>query len=252
MIWREAKIRFKAIVGIGLKAIACCELCGANVGEIFLAEKRLKRSLVCQHCLDDFPFFNYDLLQGDLLSWPAIYHALPNIHFDSLFSLTPYMNPMAHWLRKFKYQGRFEFSSFFSVLLSSQWQSVMKLSNVPVPDLILSVPLHVNKWQIRGYNQSHLIAKSFAKAVKLPYLASALVRVKKNDSQVGKTGVERRKNLCGAFALTSPLPTQVKHVLLIDDVITTGSTASEISQLLKKAGIERVTLITVCLSLPKT
>lgn len=250
MNWNQRIIKFKASLALGLRSIACCELCGANIGEVLFAEKKLQRSLVCQHCLDDFPFFDYTLVQANLLSWPAIHRALPKIHFDSLFSLTPYINPMSRWLKQYKYQGRFEFSFFFSMLLSMQWQSAMKALNTPMPDLILSVPLHCHKWQVRGYNQSHLIAKSFAKSTKLPYLASALVRIKKNDSQVGKTGAERRKNLHGAFTLTAPLPVQVKHVLLIDDVITTGSTASEISQVLKQAGVEKVTLITICLSLP--
>ena len=113
------------------------------------------------------------------------------------------------------------------------------------------MPLHISKWQLRGYNQAHLIAKPFSQLLKLPYQGSALVRVKKNISQVGQTGAQRRNNLASAFTLRQPLTKAVKHVLLIDDVLTTGSTASEISKLLKRNGVERVTVVTVCLSLPK-
>jgi len=234
----------------GLFNISCCDLCGEDVGNVVLANKALEQSLLCQHCLDDLPLFNLDLLQSNLLSWPAIYRALPNIHFDYLISLTPYISPVDHWLKQFKYQGRFELSSLFSALLANilieQWPTTAK-----APDLVLSVPLHVSKWQVRGYNQAHLIAEKLSKSMHLPYLPSALIRIKKNTSQVGKTGAQRRKNLCNAFALVSQLPVKVKHILLVDDVITTGSTASEISELLKNAGIEKVTLVTVCLSLPK-
>ena len=63
--------------------------------------------------------------------------------------------------------------------------------------------------------------------------------------------MQRRNNLANAFALRHPLTKKIKHVMLIDDVITTGSTASEISKLLKCKGVEKVTVITVCLTLPK-
>lgn len=250
MVWMQLKKVFNNLLKQGLLNISCCDLCGANVSNVILAKKVLKQSLLCQHCLDDLPFFNLDLLQANLLSWPAIYRALPNIHFDCLLALTPYISPVDHWLRQFKYQGRFEFSTLFSALLGNilteQWATAEN-----TPDLVLSVPLHMSKWQERGFNQAHLIAEKLAKAIKLPYLPSALMRIKKNASQVGKTGSQRRKNLRNAFALASPLPAQVKHILLVDDVVTTGSTASEISKLLKDSGIEKVTLVTVCVSLPK-
>jgi ComF family protein len=122
---------------------------------------------------------------------------------------------------------------------------------IPQEILVLSVPLHIIKWQERGFNQAHLIAKPFSQLLQIPYHGSALVRLKKNASQVGQTGAKRRKNLTNAFTLRQPLAKAVNHVLLIDDVLTTGSTASEISKLLKKNGVEEVTVITVCLTLPK-
>ena len=114
----------------------------------------------------------------------------------------------------------------------------------------MSVPLHSQKWQSRGYNQAHFIARHFAERVAIPYLDSALERIKKTTSQVGKTGNERRKNLKNAFAINVNNREVIEHVLLIDDVVTTGSTANEICKLLKKNGTKTVTLMTVSLSLP--
>lgn len=233
-----------------LEKTSCCDLCGGDVGKVVLNNKSLEQSLLCQYCVDDLPFFNWALLNGNLLSWPAIYRALPNIHFDYLFSLTPYTSPVDHWLHQFKYKGRFELATLLSALLGnmlvSQWHTMKKK-----PEMVLAVPLHTSKWQVRGYNQAHLIAEKLALKIARPYLPSALIRIKNNTSQVGKTGVQRRKNLHNAFALNLAIPAQVKHILLVDDVITTGSTASEISKLLKGCGVEKVTVITVCLSLPK-
>jgi len=232
-----------------LSQLSCCDLCGANLGKIALANQVFKQSLVCQHCIDDLPLFDQKIIQGDLLSWPAINRELPNIHFDHLFSLMPYISPVDFWLKQFKYQGRFELASLFSTLLANQLiEYCPTLTNRL--DVVLSVPLHISKWQARGYNQAHLIAIKLAKIVELPYLPSVLIRSNKNSSQVGQTGKQRRKNLTDAFALTAALPHDCRHVLLVDDVVTTGSTVSEISKLLKSVGINKVTIMTICLSLP--
>ncbi|PCI54536.1 MAG: competence protein [Gammaproteobacteria bacterium] len=218
---------------------AQCDLCGNATQQ---------QTLICSTCLADLPLFKQEIIQGDLLNWPAVNRSLPNIHFDHLFCLSPYLAPFNHWLSQLKYQGRFELASLFAALLAKKWLETQSISSV---DLVLSVPLHISKWQLRGYNQAHLIAKPFSQLLQLPYQGSALVRIKKNTSQVGQTGTQRRNNLANAFVLPQPLPEKVKHVMLIDDVLTTGSTASEISKLLKCKGVEKVTVITVCLTLPK-
>ncbi len=220
-------------------SLSQCDLCGNSTSQ---------QALLCSTCLADLPLFKQQIIQGDLLNWPAVNQGLPRIHFDHLFCLSPYLAPFNHWLSQFKYQGRFELASLFSSLLAKQWQET---HTIPSVDLILSVPLHISKWQQRGYNQAHLIAQQFSLLLQLPYQGSALIRIKKNTSQVGQTGVQRRHNLANAFTLRHALSEEVKHVMLIDDVITTGSTASEISKLLKHKGVEKVTLVTVCLTLPK-
>ena len=222
-----------------LLTLSQCDLCGNSSSQ---------QTLICSTCLADLPLFKQKIIQGDLLNWPAVNQGLPRIHFDHLFSLSPYLAPFNHWLSQFKYQGRFELASLFASLLAKKWQETHTIQSV---DLILSVPLHISKWQQRGYNQAHLIAQQFSLLLQLPYQGSALIRIKKNTSQVGQTGVQRRHNLANAFTLRHALGEEIKHVMLIDDVITTGSTASEISKLLKHKGVEKVTLVTVCLTLPK-
>ncbi|MBL0710021.1 MAG: ComF family protein, partial [Colwellia sp.] len=131
-----------------------CDLCG-NTTET--------QALLCDTCLAELPLFKQDFIQNDLLNWPAINKALPNITFDTLFSLSPYLPPFSHWLPEFKYHGRFELAAFFANLLAKEWQTSTVYQTIPKVDLVLSVPLHITKWQSRGYNQAHLIAKHFAK-----------------------------------------------------------------------------------------
>jgi len=251
MAWKpkiqQLKSRFIKTIGSG----SCCDLCGQDVDSSNLLGYSLPQTLLCQHCISDLPYFNQSLVSGNLLSWPAIHRALPKIHFEQLFALSPYIYPFNKWLAQMKYLGRFELANLFSALICAQWQA-MKMNQVIAPvDLVLPVPLHVKKWQIRGYNQAHLLAKPIATQLVLPYDDKLLMRVKNNDSQMGKTGSQRRKNLVNAFALQKKLASDIKHVMIIDDVVTTGSTVSEISKLLKQAGAETVTLVTVCLTLPK-
>lgn len=233
-----------------LSSLGQCDLCGNHLPPA--SENKCAQSLLCSYCLAELPLFKQSVIQADLLNWPAINKALPKVAFDHLFCLSPYLPPFNQWLVQFKYQGRFELGSLFAYLLAKQWlQQPSTLQCVPV-DMVFSVPLHLSKWQIRGYNQAHLIAKAFAQHLQLPYDDSALVRVKKNQSQVGQTGNQRRSNLANAFTLTKALSNPIRHVILIDDVLTTGSTASEISKLLKNSGIAKVTVVAVCLTLPST
>lgn len=250
MAWKLDVNTFKRYYTQILKNISCCDLCGANVSSSCLLGHSLSQALVCQSCVNDLPYFNQSLISGNLLSWPAVHRALPNIHFEHLFALSPYIYPFNKWLAQIKYLGRFELANLFSTLLYAQWQASLINQVITPIDIVLSVPLHIKKWQVRGYNQAHLIAKSFADELSLPYDENLVIRVKNNDSQMGKTGSQRRKNLANAFALQGKLASHVKHVLLVDDVVTTGTTASEISKLLKQAGVKTVTLVTVCLALP--
>ena len=224
-----------------------CDLCGNPLNENLPAQQ----ALLCSACFADLPLFNYGLIQRDLLNWPAINKALVHSHYDHLICLSPYLPPFTHWLPQLKYQARFELATFFATVLAQQWrkQTLVELMN-PI-DLVLSVPLHINKWKIRGYNQAHLLAKPLAKQLQIPYDASALIRTQNNKSQVGKTGKQRRQSLANIFTLAKVFSNKIKHVMLVDDVITTGSTVNEISKILKCFGVKEVTIVTACLTLPQ-
>jgi len=234
-------------------ALTSCDLCGGSC-EHYL--------LLCQHCFDDLPLFKMAVVNGDLLNWPAINRGIRDHQFDHLISLAPHLWPFDHWLAQFKYHGRFELGDFFAHLLFDHWQKInLPLQNehaIDCPTAILSVPIHITKWQKRGFNQAHLIAKSLSEKMDMPYLFDALIRVKASEQQVGKTGTLRRKNLQLAFELSAKTKMvwqqnkTPQHILLIDDVVTTGTTANEICRLLKQQGVKKVSLMTVSLSLPNT
>jgi ComF family protein len=91
-------------------------------------------------------------------------------------------------------------------------------------DLIIPVPLHPSKQRIRGFNQSDFISKGLSEATGLPLELKSLVRIALSDTQTRRSRYERWMNVEGIFAVTEYEKLRGKHILLVDDVITTGST----------------------------
>jgi competence protein ComFC len=112
-------------------------------------------------------------------------------------------------------------------------------------DAVTPVPLHWRKrWQ-RGFNQAELLARAIAKRRGIP-MVRALRRVRFTQTQAGLSNTERRKNVAAAFRCRLASKTlDGKRVLLIDDVMTTGSTAAACARALKQAGASRVVLASV-------
>lgn len=111
-------------------------------------------------------------------------------------------------------------------------------------DAIVPMPLHWRRrWQ-RGFNQSDLLAREIARRWGVP-VRRAVKRVKASTPQSGLTKAQRRANVRGVFALRRRASLKGQRVLLVDDVFTTGATASACAKVLKRAGAARVTLLTV-------
>lgn len=92
-------------------------------------------------------------------------------------------------------------------------------------DLLVPVPLHRRKERHRGYNQSLLLCQGIAQTFPRPIVNDNLVRTRHTDSQTHKNRIQRLENMKGVFAVKEPNALQGKHILLIDDVITTGATS---------------------------
>jgi ComF family protein len=111
-------------------------------------------------------------------------------------------------------------------------------------DVIVPMPLHWRRrWQ-RGFNQSELLAREICRHWHAP-VKNAVRRKRATTPQAGLTSAQRRKNVQGAFAATKATRLDGLHVLLVDDVLTTGATASACARALKRAGAARVSLITL-------
>ena len=118
---------------------------------------------------------------------------------------------------------------------------IVRLSSL----VVLPVPLHPKRLRERDFNQSLILAKEISKAVGIPLIIDNLQRIRWTRPQIELKGEERLINVKGAFALKNHKAIEGKSILLIDDVYTTGATVRECSKILKKAGVEKVYVLTL-------
>jgi Predicted amidophosphoribosyltransferases len=107
------------------------------------------------------------------------------------------------------------------------------------PGALIPMPIHPERRRIRGFNQAHLIADRIGRRFDLPVHGEAVVRSGSSESQSELTAVDRRKSLKNAFEVKQTLP---RHVVIVDDVMTTGSSADALAHALKRSGVLRVSV----------
>lgn len=161
--------------------------------------------------------------------------------FPFVSSRAPYIyaGPAAAMIKVLKYNGSLGLVPILAGLLSDFWPDLNWDA-----DLIIPVPLSEKRRAHRGFNQSELIAGAFGSRIGIPIEARALAKVRHTAQQVGLNADERRENLHGAFAAEKGL-VQGRRVLLLDDVMTTGTTFAECSAVLLDAGAASVHCISV-------
>ncbi len=158
--------------------------------------------------------------------------------FDRAASFGFYDGALRSLIHLFKYSGMRPLAGKLSQLLNRA---------LPIDeryDVIVPVPLHwYRRWR-RGFNQAELLAREVSRHRKIPIL-NALRRRKATLNQAGLTSAGRRRNIAGAFRARTRIDLRGQRVLLIDDVFTTGATASACALALKKAGAKTVSLLTL-------
>ncbi|WP_423201610.1 ComF family protein [Fluoribacter gormanii] len=152
-------------------------------------------------------------------------------HFDRAIIHYLFEEPLRGLLHQFKYHNGLYLGSFLSHLILNS------LSHETRPQCLIPVPMHPQRIKARGFNQAAVLARLLAKKLQLPYDLTSCQKIINTEPQATLDGEQRQKNLRHAFK-TKKLPWH--HVAIIDDLLTTGSTANELASTLKKSGVKQV------------
>lgn len=150
--------------------------------------------------------------------------------FTQAWSLYAYESPLREAIRLFKYHKKVSLAVPLGDLMAEAFPQL------PEVDLLIPVPLHASRLREREFNQSLLLADRLNRRLGLPLSYDNLVRVRPTQPQTELSRTARLKNLRRVFVVQRPDEVAGKRILLVDDVLTTGTTVNECAKALRKAG----------------
>jgi ComF family protein len=199
-----------------------CEICGERVSDLSVS-----KSQICSACQESRP------------------------HFVKAAAYGAYDGELRELIHLLKYEQVEPAAGVLGRMLA---QAIHKLGPIADSILVVPVPLYRSKRRERGFNQAELIARAALKGAGFccELRADVLERTRPTVSQIGLTRAQRIENIRGAFRVPHLNRVAGRAVLLVDDVLTTGTTASECARVLRKAGAEKVLVATVARTLKES
>lgn len=206
-------------------------------------EENFSGDYFCNNCKNTLPKIVQNKCDhcGRLTSYSTTYCDScidKNIYFDKARSLYSYEEPISALVRNLKYNSKLYLADIFC----DEFLEIF-FSNFSDTDIITFVPSTEKSLKERGYNQSQILADRLSKKVNLPIYSTA-IKIKETSSQVTLNYYERKENLKGVF-IADKINLSGKNILLIDDVLTTGSTADSLAKIYKKNKANKVYILTV-------
>lgn len=191
---------------------------------------------ICSSCQKDLPYLKKSCLicgnsvTSDLLICGKCISTPPP--FDKTYALFQYTAPISSLILQLKFNHQLIFARLFG-----EWMGEF-LKNKPRPECIIPVPLHSKRTQERGYNQALEMARPLSKILKIPIEFSTCSRTRYTKPQAELPESDRKSNIHGAFKVNAHC--SYHYVAILDDVVTTGQTVSELSRVLKKQGVQKI------------
>jgi ComF family protein len=190
--------------------------------------------LICTECYVLIPRTNYHLAAGNPVE--QLFWGRCRIEKAAAFSFYNRDSRIRKLIHNLKYKGirdiGHELGNIYGLALNGS-------SFLEGVDLIIPVPLHSSKKRLRGFNQSDIISDGLSEATGLPVDSTSLKRITITETQTRRSRYERWINVEGIFNISDDTNIKGKHILLVDDVITTGSTIEScVNELLKTEGVK--------------
>lgn len=195
---------------------------------------------LCINCLLELPRTHYEQnpenrLMQHFMEWPEAIRATAYFHY---YKNGKYSNLIHH----LKYYEHPEVGTYLGRLAATEIKASGFFDGI---DIIIPVPLSKKKQHQRGYNQCDYIARGISEATGIPLRTDCIERTIDTDTQTRKGRMERWKNAKGIFRVTTPSALKDKHILLVDDVATTGATLHACLSALLAASTTRISVFTL-------
>lgn len=211
----------------------CCLVCTQRLVE--------QEKYICAKCLSEFPTTNQIKERNNKLEDVfAGRFPFDRIASFAYFSKEGFLQPIIHEL---KYRNRPELGIFLGEMLGAELNRNNFCEDI---DILVPVPIHSKRFRKRGYNQSMEIIRGIKKHINLHHDGENLSRTANNPSQTGLSKTERWNNVENIFDITDPSLFENKHILLVDDVVTTGATLESCAKkILSCCPNSRISIITI-------
>lgn len=214
---------------VGLLFPNLCNACGTP---LFHTE-----SIICTKCLYDLPFTDYHIHLENRVA-KQLWGRLP---LNAAMAMLYFRKgaKVQNLMHNLKYNSKTDVGIFLGGLLGDRLKSSILYKDV---DLIIPVPLHYKKFRLRGYNQSTFIAQGISEKMEISFSEKILIRNTATDSQTKKSRYNRYENMKAVFKIENHEQIKGKHILLIDDVVTTGATLEACANELLENGALKVSI----------
>lgn len=212
-----------------------CQACGSDVLQ--------PHQQLCLHCVSSLPATRFEMHAANPVE-KLFWGRLPLAAASARYYFTK-ESTMQHLMHQVKYRGNRHLSIFLGRLMGEALMASHRFGEV---DVLVPLPLHPHKEKLRGYNQAALLCKGVGEVMMLPVLDRVVRRTEATSSQTRKTRMERWMNVEGKFQLGQDHGLQQAHILLVDDVVTTGATLEACGRALLQAEGARLSVATLCFS----
>jgi ComF family protein len=213
-----------------------CLGCGSDILE--------HEQLLCAHCYTQLPETGFFKQPHNIVE-KIFYGRIPLSAAASAYYFTK-SSLIQHLIFQLKYKGNKEAGLLLGRLTGRMMKQSNRFNDV---DIIIPLPLNLKKQKKRGYNQAALIAKGIGEAMEKPVMDKIVVRAIFTETQTHKDRVNRWQNMEGVFKVTEEAPLIGKHVLLIDDVVTTGATLEACGNVILQIPGTKLSIATVAFTL---
>jgi len=212
-----------------------CSGCGTDL----ISEE----TVLCIHCIANMPETNFHLYPNNPIE-KKFWGRLPLASATAQYYFTK-ESLMQHLMHQLKYKGNKELGKQLGRLMGNDLLASNRFNRI---DALIPLPLFAAKEKRRGYNQATVLCEGIAEMMNKEILSDVLIRTQHTETQTKKGRMERWLNMEGKFELLQPGKIQNKHVLLVDDIITTGATLEACGQELMKVDNLKLSLAAFCYS----